>query len=94
MKFGDDILPQSFVLQSCSFVSFSVQSAPPLLGTGLVHVRVAVCLPPPHSFVQLLHSVQLLTPPLMAIEMKMQNRKYPTNSEHSLLGFQNHKVQG
>jgi len=52
------------VLQACDFRGDPVQSLPPLLGGGFVHVLVRSRTPDPHFLLQEFHEVQLDQPPL------------------------------
>ena len=61
--------PHALVLQSCVFETTPVQFAPPLLGTGFVHVRVEVCLPPPQTLLHTPHLLQFDRPPSTAVEI-------------------------
>ena len=54
---------QGLLLQVLESLSFPEQASPPCLGSGLVHVRVSCCCPPPHVTEHVDDWVHELQPP-------------------------------
>ena len=61
-----NLLGQGLLLQVRESVFFPLQSAPPYLGSGLVHVRVSSRIPPPHVTEHMDDCVHELQPPCSA----------------------------
>ncbi len=76
----------SLVLQDWDWELFPWQSIPPLVGGGLVQVRMRVWIPPPHVRLQLPQTPQFDQPPLTR-----KKKKIIRSQNHSKLMF--HKTQ-
>ena len=57
---------QGLLLQVLESLSFPEQASPPYLGSGLVHVRLSCCCPPPHVTEHVDDCVHELQPPATA----------------------------
>ena len=75
---------QGFVLQLCPAIGSPTHFLPPLLGEGLLQLRVLICIPPPHVFVQVPYPLHLPQLPFTGTEIfLMFTRQYIVI--HSLL---------